>query len=168
VSSCATAAQIWLRFILGVEHMRLGQSQSARLAVRSSGQAAEGHVPSVRMRVRIERAVRPAGAYAGTSSRTGWSAGPCSKPITKHISSAAVKRCRVCTEVLCCPLSSRETRGVASCSGSIVPGRSRSSAPRGVYSRPEVVPALARDPLVWLLNLAAVLPEHVQQDEEIA
>jgi hypothetical protein len=45
--------------------------------------------------------------YAGTSSRTGLSAG-CSKPITKRISSASASRCSVCTEVLCWPLSIRE------------------------------------------------------------
>jgi hypothetical protein len=48
------------------------------------------------------------GGYAGTSSRTGLSAGPCSKPITKCISSAPASRCSVCTEVPCWPLSIRE------------------------------------------------------------
>jgi hypothetical protein len=54
------------------------------------------------------RASRRGGAQAGTSSRTGFSADPCSKPITNRISSAAASRWSVCTDVLCWPLSIRE------------------------------------------------------------
>jgi hypothetical protein len=70
--------------------------QPARPHVRPADAQTESNRPRCRRR------------YAGTSSRTGLSAGPCSKPITKRMSSAAARRCRVCTDVLCWPLSIRE------------------------------------------------------------
>jgi hypothetical protein len=101
----------WMTTLDTYTHMfeaaRHGAGRPYRAREERLRQPARPHVRTAGTQTESDRSKRRRG-YAGTSSRTGLSAGPCSKPITKRISSASASRCSVCTEVLCWPLSIRE------------------------------------------------------------